>query len=328
MAIAVLDSGIKWNDLGAMDDLRRRSASTAASSEQPLHDRAEAAEPGADCAAYARRLGRERRRRLQPARLRLRRARRTRRPRSATGRRDGRPLLDPQDVLIAFTDGDDDDGNGFVDDIVGWDFLDDDNDPFDDVQYGHGTGEARDSTAEADNGGDARHVPELHVDPAAGGRLVHRRRQPTSRRRSLYATDNDVRVVQEALGALNNSSLARDAVEYAYRHGVAVIASAADEAAQHHNWPSNLAAHDRRQLGHASTTRRSRRAALLPPVQRLHELLVEDHRRDPERELLLGRHRPRGRAWPASIYSAALNATTPALDPHPPCSASTASRAR
>ena len=56
-------------------------------------------------------------------------------------------LLDPQDVLIAFTDGDDDDGNGFEDDMVGWDFLDDDNDPYDDVQYGHGTGEARDSTA-------------------------------------------------------------------------------------------------------------------------------------------------------------------------------------
>src|SRR3954451_13537070 len=35
------------------------------------------------------------------------------------------------------------------------------------------------------------------------------------------------------------SKLGRDAVEYAYDHGVAVIASAADEAAQHHNWPSS-----------------------------------------------------------------------------------------
>ena len=47
-------------------------------------------------------------------------------------------------------------------------------------------------------------------------------------------------VVQEALGTLNNSSLARDAVNYAYGHGVTVIASAADEAAQHNNWPSSL----------------------------------------------------------------------------------------
>jgi hypothetical protein len=57
---------------------------------------------------------------------------------------------------------------------------------------------------------------------------------------TLYATDRGAEVVQEALGALNNSSLARQAVDYAYRHGVTVIASAADEAAQHNNWPSSL----------------------------------------------------------------------------------------
>ena len=57
---------------------------------------------------------------------------------------------------------------------------------------------------------------------------------------TLYATDNGVHVVQEALGTLNNSTLARQAVDYAYRHGVTVIASAADEAAQHNNWPSSL----------------------------------------------------------------------------------------
>ncbi|MCH8128199.1 S8 family serine peptidase, partial [candidate division KSB1 bacterium] len=31
----------------------------------------------------------------------------------------------------------DDDGNGYIDDINGWDFVNDDNDPFDD--HGHGT---------------------------------------------------------------------------------------------------------------------------------------------------------------------------------------------
>src|SRR3954451_1153172 len=34
------------------------------------------------------------------------------------------------------------------------------------------------------------------------------------------------------------SKLGRDAIQYAYDHGVAVIASAADEAAGHHHWPS------------------------------------------------------------------------------------------
>src|SRR3712207_6857419 len=55
----------------------------------------------------------------------------------------------------------------------------------------------------------------------------------------IYAVDNDVLVVQEALGTLNKSRLARDAVDYAWEHGVTTIASAADEAAQHNNWPSS-----------------------------------------------------------------------------------------
>ena len=55
----------------------------------------------------------------------------------------------------------------------------------------------------------------------------------------IYGVDNGALVIQEALGTLNNTQLARQAVEYAYDHGVAIIASAADEAAQHHNWPSN-----------------------------------------------------------------------------------------
>ena len=55
---------------------------------------------------------------------------------------------------------------------------------------------------------------------------------------TIYAADNDVLVVQSALGTLNNSNLARDAVEYAYDHGVTTVVSAADEAAQHNNQPS------------------------------------------------------------------------------------------
>ncbi len=148
-------------------------------------------------------------------------------------------MFEPQDLLIAFSDGVDDDGNGYVDDLVGWDFLDDDNDPFDDVQYGHGTGEAKDSTAEADNGGEVGSCPNcMGVYLRVGDSFV----ADVNRFGAAvtYATDNDVQIVQEALGTLNNSSLARDAVEYAYRHGVTVMASAADEAAQHNNWPSSL----------------------------------------------------------------------------------------
>ena len=60
------------------------------------------------------------------------------------------------------------------------------------------------------------------------------------RKRPLYATDTGADVIQEALGTLNAPLFARQAIEYAYRHGVTVIASAADEAAEHHNEPGSM----------------------------------------------------------------------------------------
>jgi len=241
VTIAILDSGIKWNDAGAMSDLRKKTRISTGEAPKPRNDGlATANEPGEDCSGSG--------------------------PYSHAGEWDlngdgvfnlidyscddrvqadtpkgvGPPgMFEPQDLLIAFSDGVDDDGNGYVDDLVGWDFLDDDNDPFDDVQYGHGTGEARDSTAEADNGGDVGSCPNcMAVYLRVGDSFV----ADVNRFGAAvtYATDNDVQIVQEALGTLNNSSLARQAVDYAYRHGVTVLASAADEAAQHNNWPSSL----------------------------------------------------------------------------------------
>src|SRR5256885_1516296 len=48
-------------------------------------------------------------------------------------------ILDPQDLIAAFSDMKDDDGNGYIDDISGWDFFTNDNDPMDDTGFGHGT---------------------------------------------------------------------------------------------------------------------------------------------------------------------------------------------
>ena len=207
-------------------------------------------------------------------------------------------MFEPQDLLIAFSDGTDADGNGYTDDIVGWDFVDDDNDPFDDVQYGHGTGEAEDSTAEANNGGDVGACPNcMGIYLRVGDSFV----ADVNRFGAAvtYATDNDVQIVQEALGALNNSSLARDAVDYAYRHGVTVMASAADESAQHNNWPSSLphviVANSVRD-GSGSSTNKSYLV-----VQRMHQLRPQDHDLDSEHGLLVERRRARGRLRRADL---------------------------
>jgi hypothetical protein len=91
----------------------------------------------------------------------------------------------------------------------------------------------------ADNGGDVGTCPNCTVLPLRVGESfiadVNRFAQAV-----LYAADNRVSVVQEALGTLNNSTLARNAIDYAYAKGVTIVASAADEAAQHHNQPGVL----------------------------------------------------------------------------------------
>ncbi len=61
-------------------------------------------------------------------------------------------LLDPVDLIHLFSNGTDDDGNGFIDDICGWDFVDDDNIPADARGTGHGTAIALDALAAANDG--------------------------------------------------------------------------------------------------------------------------------------------------------------------------------
>src|SRR4051794_6559779 len=220
VTIAVLDSGIKWNDAGAMNDLRVKVRLNTG--ELPLPQGCTKFDCNGDGVVNVDDYANDPRVNLNDPR-----------------RVGPSGVMTPQDLLIAFSDGTDADSNGFVDDIAGWDFVDNDNDPFDDVQYGHGTGEARDSNAEADNGGDVGTCPNCTVLPLRVGESfiadVNRFAQAV-----LYAADNRVSIVQEALGTLNNSTLARNAIDYAYAKGLTIVASAADEAAQHHNQPGVL----------------------------------------------------------------------------------------
>jgi hypothetical protein len=261
----VLDSGIKWNDFSAMIDLRKKLRLNKGELPVPNHS-GSPLEPGVDCSTY---IGFydantdgvfnvldyacDSRVSANPA--------------NGVGPTypsdypvgANQPVLDPEDIIIAFSNGTDSDGNGYVDDIAGWDFLDNDNDPYDDVQYGHGTGEAKDSSAEANNevdvvrccddsgnpytvrfGDQAGACPNCMFIPLRVGDSFIADASNFGQA-TIYAVDNGVRVVQEALGTLDNTRLGTEAVDYAYAHGVSVIASAADEAAQHHNWPSNYA---------------------------------------------------------------------------------------
>jgi Subtilase family/FG-GAP repeat len=153
---------------------------------------------------------------------------------------NGNGILDAQDLLKEYSDGVDDDGNGYVDDIAGWDFFQGDNDPDDDVDFGHGTGEADDGFAEANNGeGTPGFAPSAMFVPLRVGDSFVALGNEFSQA-VVYAVDRKVSVISEALGALTASPDAQSAIDYAYRRGIPIVASAADEEARHHNYPSGF----------------------------------------------------------------------------------------
>ena len=212
--IAVLDSGIKWRDAGAMRDLADRAYINRGEVTPPC------ATPSGDCNNDGR---------FSIADF------------GAIPDLNGNGVADPEDLILSpiYSNQVDNDANGYVDDISGWDFLVGDNNPLDTVNYGHGTGEAEDSTA-ADNGvGDVGTCPRCTFIPvrvgdsfiADGGRFAAG---------VLFGLDSQAAVIQEALGAINNPRQAQQAIDSAYRRGVPVIASMADEASKHPNLPGSL----------------------------------------------------------------------------------------
>src|SRR5262249_44332735 len=125
-------------------------------------------------------------------------------------------VLDPGDLIELFSDNVDDDANGYVDDIAGWDFFKHDNNPYDDTRYGHGTGEAKDSTAEGNNGqGGIGVCPRCMVMPlrVADSYVAD---SNAFAKAVVFGVDNGAKVVQEALGSINQTPLSRAAMDYAY----------------------------------------------------------------------------------------------------------------
>ena len=150
---------------------------------------------------------------------------------------------DPSDLIATFSDGSDADGNGFVDDIAGWDFFDDDNDPFDASSCcsanGHGTGRAKEAVAETDNGSNGTGLcPDCQLLPL---RIWDTFVTPTDFYASaaLYATRNGASVIEGAVGGLTNTRFARHVFEYAGKRGVALMLVSSDINSANHNYPTN-----------------------------------------------------------------------------------------
>lgn len=146
--------------------------------------------------------------------------------------------LDAGDLILNFSDGIDDDNNGYIDDISGWDFMKNDNDPYDDTRYGHGTGEARDSVSQANNViGSAGGCPLCRFMPMRVGDSFITDVNWFGKA-VVYAADNGAKIIQCALGTINMNRFAQDALDYAYGKGVLTVTSMADENSRHHNMPA------------------------------------------------------------------------------------------
>lgn len=150
--------------------------------------------------------------------------------------RNGSGMIDPQDLILTFSDGVDGDANGYIDDIAGWDAFQNDNDPFDNVSFGHGSGRATEAVAEANNGGDVGNCPNCMFIPVRVGDSFIVSGNNFAKG-VAYAVDAGANVIQAALGALSTSSFGQRAVDYAYSKGIPVIAAMGDEEYFHHNMP-------------------------------------------------------------------------------------------
>jgi subtilisin family serine protease len=121
--------------------------------------------------------------------------------------------------------GHDDDGNGYVDDLMGWNFVDGNGNPWD--QSGHGTHVTGIFAAATGNGeGIAGIAPHARILPLKVLNFIGR--GPSSRvaEAIYYAVGQGARVVNLSLGGELPSKTVMRAVDYAGRNGVLVVAAA------------------------------------------------------------------------------------------------------
>ena len=137
-----------------------------------------------------------------------------------------------------FGDGIDNDSNGYIDDAIGWNFVDNNYDPMDEVN--HGTHVAGIIAAESDGYGitgvayNAKIMPVRVLDE--NGKGINE----NIARGIYYAANNGANVINLSLGG-GYTDVVADAVQYATERGAIVVMAAGNEGASEPVYPGHLA---------------------------------------------------------------------------------------
>lgn len=131
----------------------------------------------------------------------------------------------------------DDDNNGFVDDVNGWDFYNDDNNPADDNE--HGTHVAGISSAVTDNVTGIAGVS-WNSKIMAVKVLGSSGSGPYSGIANgiVYAADNGADVINLSIGGAFSSCTLREAIDYAYAHNCVTVAASGNTGDRTINYPA------------------------------------------------------------------------------------------
>jgi hypothetical protein len=142
---------------------------------------------------------------------------------------NGNDLVDPEDIIVRFSDGSDDDHNGYVDDISGWDFYNDQNDPATvDSQYDHANGQMEQAAAETNNGLKGAGIcPKCRLLPIKAGAEALDRTDDLAQA-WLYAADVNADVIVSTTADLGYSTFMSEAIDHIWRRGTVMVESSND----------------------------------------------------------------------------------------------------
>jgi subtilisin family serine protease len=137
--------------------------------------------------------------------------------------------------------GKDDDGNGFKDDVNGWDFINNDNDPNDDAYDGHGTSMTGIIGANANNSagyaGINWHCKLMAVKVADEGGYIT---SPVVANGIIYAVDNGADIISMSLIFMDSHTDVEEAIEYAASKDVVVVCCSGNQAKEWIGFPASL----------------------------------------------------------------------------------------